>query len=222
MPTRTTPFVTDHFYHIFNRGANKQPIFLGVRDYKRFLGILEFYIFNPKLRFSKFLLLSKDERESFLERLRKENEKLVEIICFCLMPNHFHLLVTQKKDNGISKFMATLQNSYTRYLNTKYARTGSFLQGQFKAVHLEDDNQLLHLSRYIHLNPYSSVVVKELPGLEKYQWSSLPEYSGKTSRVICNKEPILSHFGIEVYKQFVFDQAEYQRKLEIIKHLTLE
>lgn len=158
-----------------------------------------------------------------MDSLRQENDKLVELICFCLMPNHLHLLLSQKKDNGISKFMANLQNSYTRYFNTKHERIGPLMQGQFKAVLIEDDEQLLHVSRYIHLNPYSSFIVKDLTDLEKYPWSSLPEYLGIVSTSICNKQVILSYFkSVEDYKKFVFDQADYQRKLEKIKHLILE
>lgn len=158
-----------------------------------------------------------------MDSLHKINDKLVDIICFCLMPNHFHLLLNQLKDNGISKFMANLQNSFTRYFNTKHERIGHLLQGQFKAVLIEDDNQLLHVSRYIHLNPYSSYVVKDLESLEQYLWSSFPEYLGKVAAEICNKEIILSQFKDKKdYKKFVFDQADYQRRLEEIKHLVIE
>ena len=223
MPARFTPLVTNQYYHLFNRGVNKQPIFQGVRDYKRVVDILEFYSFNPKLRFSKFLLLSQEDRNKFMENLRAQGDKLVDVICFCLMPNHFHLLLNQIQDNGISKFMANLQNSYTRYFNTKHERVGPLLQGQFKAVLIEDDSQLLHVSRYIHLNPYSSFVVKDLESLEQYQWSSFPEYLGVASKEICNKQIILNYFkDVADYKQFVFDQADYQRELEKIKHLLLE
>lgn len=223
MPARFTPLITDQYYHIFNRGVNKQPIFQGVRDYKRALDILDFYSFNPKLRFSKFLLLSQEERGNFIDSLHKINDKLVDIVCFCLMPNHFHLLLNQLKDNGISKFMANLQNSFTRYFNTKHERVGPLLQGQFKAVLIEDDNQLLHVSRYIHLNPYSSYIVRDLVGLEQYPWSSFPEYLGKVAVEICNKEIILSQFKDQKdYKEFVFNQADYQRRLEEIKHLVME
>lgn len=153
----------------------------------------------------------------------QEGKRLIEFVCFCFMSNHFHFLLKQSKDNGISKFMGQFENSYTRYFNTKYNKNGPILQGRFKAVMVEDDYQLLHLSRYIHLNPYSSFVVKNLADLESYPWSSLPEYLGKTEREICNKEIILSNFKtIEDYQQFVFDQADYQRNLEKIKHLLLE
>lgn len=225
MPARTVPLVTGQFYHIFNRGINKQPIFLGLKDYQRALETLEFYSFaTPKIRFSKFLLLSKDERNRLWENLRKINEKLVEFVAFCLLPNHFHFLLKQKNDGGISKFMAIFQNSYTRYFNTRHRKIGPILQGQCKAIRVEDESQLLHLSRYIHLNPYSAFVVKEVRDLERYRWSSFLEYLRREiTKNICKKEIILSNFRErEGYRNFVFDQAGYQRELEKIKHLILE
>lgn len=224
MPARKFPLAIDQYYHIFNRGINKQPIFLGLKDYQRALDLLDFYSFaTVKLRFSKFLLLPREERTIFWEKLRKEKNKLVEIVAFCLMPNHFHFQLQQKKDNGISKFMATFQNSYTRYFNTKYKKIGPILQGQCKAVRVEDDEQFIHLTRYIHLNPYTSYIVKDKDDLETYPWSSFPEYIGKVSTVVCNKDIIVERFkDITNYRTFVFNQADYQRELGKIKHLTLE
>lgn len=222
MPARATPLITGQFYHVFNRGANKQPIYLGKRDYQRALALLKFYQYaSPKLRFSKFLLLNQKIKGEVWERLFG-GSKFVNIICFCLMPNHFHFLVEQKVDNGISKFMANFQNSYTRFFNTKYQKTGSLLQGQFKAIRVEDTEQLVHLSRYIHLNPYASYITKDIESLKNYPWSSLDEYL-ENKEGICEKEIILSNFkSSNVYEQFVFDQASYQRELDIIKHLALE
>lgn len=223
MPLRTTPLVTGEFYHIFNRGVNKQPIFLGIREYQRALDVLDYYSFETlPLRFSKFLLLSHELRNNLLESLHKDNKKLVDIVSFCFMPNHFHLLLQQLVDNGISRFMSDFQNSYTRYFNTKNNRIGPLLQGQFKTVRIEDDYQLLHVSRYIHLNPYSSFVVKNIQDLLSYKWSSFPEYVNVPRNSICNREIIFSNFKKGSYQNFVFDQADYQRKLEQIKHLTLE
>lgn len=223
MPARLVPLVTNEYYHIFNRGINKQPIFLGRRDYKRALDLLKYYSFTAqKLRFSKFLLLSRNERANFSAKL-PDNSKLVDCISYCFMPNHFHFLLHQRIENGISKFMSIYQNSYTRFFNTKYKKIGPILQGQFKAVRVEDDNQLLHLSRYIHLNPYSSFVIKEISQLENYLWSSYPEYINVSRENVCKKEIILSQFSNEnEYKTYVFNHADYQRKLEEIKHLTIE
>jgi putative transposase len=139
------------------------------------------------------------------------------------MPNHFHILIKQKTDNGISKFMANIQNSYARYFNTKHKRIGPLFQGQFKAVKIESEEQLLHVSRYIHLNPYSSALVKNYEELEKYEWSSLKEYLNTTLFPFCSKDDIQEYFKKEgSYKEFVFDNADYQKRLEEIKHLILD
>lgn len=224
MPVRLVPLATNEYYHIFNRGINKQPVFLGLRDYNRALDTLEFYSFsNTPIRFSKFLLLAREDRSNILDGLRKENKKLMDTICFCLMPNHFHFLLKQREENGISKFMANFQNSITRYLNTKYKKFGPIFQGQFKAVRIEDEEQLLHVSRYIHLNPYTSYIVKNIDDLSGYPWSSFPEFIEAKDRSISSNSIILSNFKTRGdYKQFVFDQANYQRQLNVIRHLLLE
>lgn len=224
MPGRMIPLITGEYYHIYNRGINKQPIFLGTRDFDRIMLLLEFYSFDrPKLRFSKYQQLSQKDRKIFFDQLNKKHKKLIEIICFCFMPNHFHLLIRQLTDNGISRFTGILQNSYTKYFNVKHKKIGPLLQGQFKAIRVEDDSQLLHLSRYIHLNPYTSFIVKELNELKNYQWSSFMEYINGENSGLCNKEIILGNFkDREEYLRFVFDQALYQRELDRIKHLSLE
>ncbi len=224
MPSRLTPLATNEYYHIFNRGINKQPLFFGLRDFDRALHILEFYSYaNTPIRFSKFLLSARENRTNILNSLRRENQKLVDIICYCLMPNHFHFLLKQRSENGISKFMANFQNSITRYLNTKYQKIGPILQGQFKAVRIEDEEQLLHVSRYIHLNPYTSYILKDIEDLRGYTWSSFPEYVEEGKCGISSSNVVLSNFKMKSdYKQFVYDQADYQRKLDAIRHLVLE
>lgn len=138
------------------------------------------------------------------------------------MPNHFHLLLRQIDDAGISKFMANFTNSYTKYFNMKNDRVGPLFQGLFKAVLIEDDEQLMHVSRYIHLNPASSFLV-EPDFLESYEWSSYPDYLGLKNPEIIEKETVLNLFSNEEqYKQFVLDQAGYARTLETIKHHLLD
>lgn len=139
------------------------------------------------------------------------------------MPNHFHFLLRQKQKNGVSTFAANFTNSYTRYFNTKHERVGPLFQGLFKAVRVESDEQLMHISRYIHLNPISSFLV-EPDRLENYQWSSYPEYVVPSSKNnITNKEIVLGLFSSrKAYKQFVLDQVDYARRLEQIKHLAFD
>lgn len=223
MPTnRKTIFANDQIYHVFNRGVEKRPTFTDKRELTRALQTLKFYQYpNLKLSLSKFLRLTDQEKEKFLTKLNN-TDKQVEIIAYCLMPNHFHFLLKQKLENGISNFLANFQNSYTRFFNTKNNRVGPLFQGIFKAVLLEDDNQLIHLSRYIHLNPIASFLIKpEL--LKDYQWSSYPEYLNLSEENITEKQIVLGLFpSISKYGEFVQDQIDYAQRLEVIKHLILD
>ncbi|RJQ26808.1 hypothetical protein C4577_02760 [Candidatus Parcubacteria bacterium] len=224
MPKRSIPLINEEYYHIFNRGVNKQPIFLDKREYRRALDLIEFYSYSgKKISYSRFLSMSLENKEEYMKLLFQNNKKLINIVCFALMPNHFHFLLKQLEDNGISNFMSNFQNSYSRYFNIKNNRIGHLLQGQFKSVHIEDDSQLLHLSRYIHLNPYSSCIVRSIEEVESYPYSSYHEYLNIKGSKICSKEIILSQFrNLKDYQKFVSDRASYQKELEKIKHLILE
>lgn len=220
MPTRKTPLITNEYYHIFNRGVNKQPIFFSKVDYKRTMSILNYYTYQNLPSYSKYLAMSDEHKAAASSH---SPQQIVRVVCACLMPNHFHLLIQQVQDGGIVKFMSNFQNSLTKYVNTKNERSGHLLQGEFKSVHIEDNTQLLHVSRYIHLNPHTSFVVKNLHDLETYKWSSYPEYISGSNNELYDKDIILSQFkGDEDYKKFVNDQADYQQELDRIKHLLLE
>lgn len=224
MPGRETPLVNDQIYHVLNRGISFQPTFSLKRDFDRAIEVIRYYQ-NKKvpLRYSKFVLLSYSERQRIIDELFKSKEFLVGIIAYCLMPNHFHLILKQLVENGISKFMANLSDSYVRYFNVKHKRKGPLFQGRFKAVRVETDEQLKHLSRYVHLNPYTSYVVKTIHELFSYSYSSFSEYLGEPTNNFCDKEIVLGQFkNVEAYQKFVLDQADYQRELEEMKHLVLE
>ena len=223
MPARFTPLITDYYYHVFNRGVNRQPIFEGIRSYKRFTNIIRFYNFvDYPLRFSKFLLLSTDQRREIWNRLAG-TKTYVDIISYCLMPNHFHMLLKQNESGGISKFISIIQNSYTKYINIKNDRVGHLFQGQFKAVKIDSGEQLLHVSRYIHLNPYSSALVAGSNSLLNYEWSSFKEFVSIQPYGICKKGIILNSFkSSDEYRNFVLDNADYQKNMEAIKHLTID
>lgn len=171
--------------------------------------MLYYQLEGPKPKFSLF--------DASLHRL-DTNKKIINIICYCLMPNHFHFLLQQVRMNGITEFISKLTNSYTKYFNTKNQRVGPLFQGEFKAVLIQDDAQLLHLSRYIHLNPLVEYVVKDL---KNYPWSSYTEYinPNSPSAPICTKEIILNQFAsLKNYQKFVLDQEDYAKKLEFTKH----
>lgn len=209
MPGRLTPLVNDQIYHIFNRGVDKHDVFLQPRDYLRFQRTFFYYQFTgPKPKFSAFQKFKLNTYKPI------SGSKLVDILCYCLMPNHFHFLVRQKTDRGIAKFISQLTNSYTKYVNTKYGRIGPLFQGVFKSVIVESDEQFMHLSRYIHLNP---IVTGISSNLNKYQWSSYPEYV--SSNIICSTKEILDMFpSKEKYKDFINDQIEFGKGLEKLKH----
>ena len=222
MPIRFVPLIENYYYHVFNRGVNKRPIFKNIREHNRFLLLLRFYnLVDHPVKFSKFAKLSVDQRSEIWKRIEKGKTN-TDILCYCLMPNHFHLLLKQKSENGILKLLSDLQNSYSRYFNIKNERLGPLFQGRFKAVKIDSEEQLVHVSRYIHLNPYSSGIVKNQANLIKYQWSSFPEYISNIKFPICCKDDILTNINATRYKEFVLDNADYQKGLENIKHLTFD
>lgn len=223
MPYRKIIFTTGEIYHVYNRSIANFPLFLKSRDYQRFLETAEYYRNKkPGLRFSFSERLNKELKERFLEELKKRNSFLVEIYTFALMPNHIHFLLKQIQDNGIADFMRNLQNSYAKYFNTKYNRSGAVFQALFKAVRIETQEQLIHVSRYIHLNPVSSFLIK-IENLVNYRWNSFRDYIDVQTNSFIKSEFILENFSsIKEYEKFVKDQASYQQEIEKIKHLALD
>lgn len=221
MAGRKIIFGNGEYYHIYNRGIARQPVFFSKRDYERLMFTFYYYKFsNISMKLSRFLQQSINERTRLLQQF-KHQQKNVEIICFVLMPNHYHLILKQIEEDAISRFMSKTFNSYTKYINTKTERVGDLFQGVFKAVHIESNEQLLHLSRYIHLNPHSAYLIK-LQKLSRYPWSTYPDYLKSVSSIV-DLSPVMSHFNSpRAYEKFVIDQADYQMKLKEINHLTLE
>lgn len=222
MAGRKVVFADGEYYHIFNRGIARQPTFFTKRDHERFLLTLSYYRFlEVPGKLSRFLALPQDTRGQILMSLEKTHKTIVEIVCYALMPNHFHLLLKQTHDGGITKFMSKTINSYTRYVNTKQDRVGDLFQGVFKAVRVETNEQLIHLSRYIHLNPVVSHVVRE-DELFEYPWSSLVSYVQNTPSFVSSGIVMNQFKTKQLYKKFVLDQVEYGKKLEDIKHMIIE
>jgi putative transposase len=221
MSQRKTPLATGEYYHIFNRGVACLPTFLTKADYWQAITSFSYYKnVKPFMKFSRFKDLSFDEKDSVLER-SENTDKLVDLICYCLMPNHFHFIIKQLVENGISIFLSKFTNSYTKYFNTKNERVGSLFQGVFKSVHIDSTNQLVHLSRYIHLNPLTSFVVPE-KNFVSYPWSSLNDYL-ENKNTLVNPSPVLSEFSSsKKYLDFVLNQKDYQRSLKQIEYLLTE
>lgn len=194
---RKLEFITEEYYHIFNRGNNKRGIFFDKFDLSRFyLSMQEFNSENP---------IGSIYENRFNNTKSNQDSKLVEFICYCLNPNHYHFLVKQTVDDGVIKFMHRLGTGYTKYFNQKYDNSGSLFQGTYKAKHVNSNEYLLHLSAYINLNPEAH----QLGSLASK--SSWKEYTDPSSDKLCDTKIILSQFkNISEYKKFA------QESLEII------
>ncbi|RJQ37044.1 hypothetical protein C4559_04130 [Candidatus Microgenomates bacterium] len=197
MSTPSRYFQKDSFYHVYNRGNRKQNIFLQSRDYERFLK----------------------------RTIEYKKEFGITILCFCLMPNHFHFLLRQDSEIPVTTFMLRLGTSYAKYFNIKYNEVGSLFQGRFKAKLIETEEYLLQLSGYIHRNP--NEILPPTPGVElgSYQWSSYPIYLNGISDKLIDPSYLLNYFAksnpVEDYKNFV-ESFFKEENLESIKDLILE
>ncbi|OGF86680.1 hypothetical protein A3B19_00335 [Candidatus Giovannonibacteria bacterium RIFCSPLOWO2_01_FULL_46_32] len=194
------------YYHIFNRGVDKRHIFSNDADRWRFLTllcVLQGEDSFPQIgRIVPFVKSSSFDNDIFNGVIKT---KYVDLISFCLMPNHFHLKMRELKESGVSKFMQRLLGAYTKYFNIRYGRTGHLFGSRFRAVHIDSNEYLNYLSAYIHLNPRE---LKEWSGKEiKYPWSSFQDFAFKNRwGAFLNTPIILDQFatGAE-YKKFVED-----------------
>ena len=210
---RIRNFEENGYYHIFNRGVEKRKIFLDDQDYKMF----SYYLF-VYLKPLDEILLAYPLLPTRLQAKNLANE--IDLISYCLMPNHFHLLLKQRTKNGFSKFIKQITNAYTEYFNKKYERTGSLMQGTFKSVKVNTDQQLIHLSRYIHLNPIVDNVVDELTA---YPWSSYKDIISSKPKSLCKIEITLNLSGSAGnYEKFVKDQIDYAKELKKLEGLTVD
>lgn len=221
MQKRKEPLENGFYYHIYSRSIAGYNIFNDTADFDRFYHLLKLYRYsNFDYKYSRFIDLNVSLQASIILSLEADSELLVDIVSFCLMPTHLHLLLKQNQDNGISKFMARVLNGYSRYFNTKHKRSGPLWSGRFKSVLVRDDDQLLHLTRYIHLNPTSAGLVNRL---KEWRYSSYGEYVNEitcTGTIICKDG--LFDWNPKSYKKFVLDRKSYQRDLSLIKSLIID
>ncbi|MCM8771782.1 MAG: transposase [Candidatus Omnitrophica bacterium] len=207
---RKVEFVEGCLYHIFNRGVDRRGIFIEESDYERFMEYL--YYFNDDK--------PKEYKKIGGGRSLEERDKLVEILCFELLPNHFHLLLTQVKKDGIIKFMRKVMTGYAMYFNKKYEREGVLFESRYKSKIVETDSYFCHLTRYIHLNCLDLICPdwkekgikdwrKIVEFLENYKWSSFIFYTKKINPYnILSEEEIFKRLEIEIgepYLKFVID-----------------
>lgn len=218
---RKSPLITGEVYHIFNKSIAGFKIFNNDSDGLRMVALLKYYqIKQPDVKFSYFMRLNRKEGLRSLQRQNTDNSCAVAIIAYCVMPTHLHLILKQLEDRGISIFMNNILNSYSRFFNTKYNRKGPLWEGRFKNVLVRTDEQLLHLTRYIHLNPVTANLV-DSPHL--WHVSSYNEYLSNLN----NEDKFCSYKDVidmepHTYKNFVLDRVAYQRELKEIKDLIFE
>jgi REP element-mobilizing transposase RayT len=207
--TKPEGFVAGEYYHIYNRGVEKIDVFRDERDYRRFLKSLA--EFNTSESAYK---IDRANRKG----LNVDEKPYVEIIAYCLNPNHFHLLLKQVVESGISEFMRKLGTGHTMYFNKRHDRSGVLFQGKFKSRHVKSNNQLLYLSAYINCNSE----IHEIAKAEKYKWCSFGEYLSR-EKILCNKEIVLSQFrNAEEYKNFCEENAFEIRERRSFEDLSLE
>lgn len=208
MASRKIPLITGEYYHIYNRGLSQLVPFKNKREVLSFSRALIYYTqFKPPRRFSF--------EKKFKDKTLRYEERLVSILAYCVMPNHFHLLLKQEMDDGISIYLQRLTLSFVRYYNVLHKRKGPVFESKFKAVRIESENQLLHVSRYIHLNPSSAGIVDDPLA---YPYSTFIYYVHGGEQTPLAFGDILRGRSRESYKSFVYDNMEYQRTLQFVKH----
>jgi len=224
MATRNVTFVPGEFYHLYNRGTEKRTLFKDGADHKRFIDLL--YLSNSGVGINV-----RDVRRTHHDIFDFDRGKtLVDIGAYCLMPNHFHILVTPRTDTGLAEFMRKLGTSYSMYFNKRYERTGALFEGKFKAKHADTDEYLKYLFAYIHLNPVKLIQSdwKEKGILNReaayqyvstFQYSSLPDHIGqeRPENIIIDVKAFPEYFvHHDAHKADLFDWLSFGEELQSI------
>lgn len=200
MDSRNRIDVAETYTHIYNRGAFKQPIFKSSKDYAAFLQLLKRY-------------LGEHSSQNTQRHGYANFSQSVELLAYCLMPNHYHLLLYQKEDNVLSPLMRRVGAGYAQYFLKQYQHSGAVFQGRYKTKTISNEAYLWHISRYIHLNPHDSE-----QGYADYSYSSYHNYLGRKKADWLKPQRILAlHGGKDEYKKFVADYAGYRKELKDIK-----
>ncbi|MFA6532433.1 MAG: transposase [Patescibacteria group bacterium] len=210
-------FYQGEIWHIFNKSIANFGIFSDLNNSYRFINTFSYYNNKSTLEsFSKFL--GKNSKYKNEKIIYPKDNSLCKILSYCIMPDHYHFLLKVLEDSSLSQFINNVENSFTRYFNIKFDRKGPLWQSAFKSVEIGSNTQLLHVSRYIHLNPTTSQLVDKP---EDWIFSSYKDFI--TDKNLLNdftKEISIDDVGD--YKQFIENNIEYQRELKRIRKLILE
>src|SRR3989344_48245 len=197
MPTknRIKEYAPEAYYHVYNRGVNKRTVFLDNKDYTVFLSLFKRYL--------------SDEQSDQYNRSYEDLSSEIKLLAYCLMPSHFHLLIYQDEASGMTNLLQRVLTSYSIYFNKRYHRIGPLFQDSYKASRINSDEYLLHISRYIHLNPQN---------WRDWEFSSIDFYLGNKHAEWLDQKPIMDLFkNKKDYHDFVADYEDYKRSLEEIK-----
>lgn len=207
MPSRRHVFKTGKAYHLYDKSLDHALIFDRKHTQKAFIDALKYYRFKGlPISLSLYKRLSISERQHIQKTFMKEKDARVQIECFVLMPNHYHLIVRQKKEGGIVSFMSNMLNSFTRYYNRLISRKGPILLPQFRSIEILSSRQLIYTSKYIHVNPLRASLVGSIAELLSYKTSSLSSYIFARQRGSWIKvSKILKHFDFsgEAYWRYI-------------------
>lgn len=204
MPVRNSvkEYGSEQYYHVYNRGVNKQSIFLDELDYFYFLSLFKRH-------------LNKEESLDKYGRAFTNYRDEVELVAYCLMPNHYHLLVYLKEPEGLVRLMRSVMVAYTMYFNKKYKRVGGLFQGVFLASRITTDFYLWHVSRYIHLNP-----IDLGEDFKTYTYSSIDYFLGnKHAEWLSSERLVETDIEHQKYAEFVSDYEEMHKDLKHLKKL---
>lgn len=219
-------------YHVLSRGVDKRKIFMDEQDYFRF--IHDLYEFNNQDRVNSTTHEFRKSNDLAGREVKKRRKLIVEIHAFCLMPNHYHLLLSSRVPNGISKFMAKQNMGYAKYFNQKYQRTGALFGSRYKSILIREESHFIHIPYYIHLNPLDLVTPewrerkmsdyrKAISFLKNYRWSSFQDYLGiKNFPSVTNRRFLGGYLGgVDNYKRETLAWIKGMKMSEI-SSITLE
>ncbi len=213
--------INEQIYHVFSRSIAGYNIFNTIIDYARIVQAIRYYRSGKNnISFSRFIKSTYANKYKYHAEIA-DRKYLVDIVAYCIMPTHIHLVLKQKMDDGISIYMKNLLISYSRYFNTKHNRKGPLWESRFRSILVETNEYFLHLTRYIHLNP---VTLELVANPEQWKASSYNEYlcgEDKNDEAICDFQGLLEINPYE-YKAFVNDRIAYQQELHKIKSMLID
>ena len=215
--------VVGEIYHIFTRSIANFRIFHNDSDFNRIQQLIQYYQIDNNLKFSDYIIQETVQKQGFNNSFKvtsKDKKKLVQIIAYCLMPTHIHLILKQLNKKGISDYIRRILNSYSSYFNTKHKRKGPLWESRFQSVRIENDEQLLHLTRYLHLNPVTASLIKNP---EDWSFSSYKEYLFEVESIqgICKFDDLMEIRPLS-YRNFVNNQISYQKELAKLKKMIID